>query len=110
MNVFDWPGPKFLVFYEVLLLLTAAAAWILRCSLRGPFDDAPPGTAASIDFLSAAYLAGGPRQVVRAALASLVQRDVLRISKDKTPRLSAAQYLPDDASEVEAAIYEHVQT
>lgn len=70
MNVFDLRGPDFLAFYLVLLAGVTMLAAFLRWFLRGPSDVAP--SAESIDAYDAAYLAGGPRMAVNAALASLI--------------------------------------
>jgi uncharacterized protein (TIGR04222 family) len=68
--VLDLRGPDFLAFYLVLLAGVTMLAAFLRWFLRGPSEVGP--SVGSIDAYDAAYLAGGPRMAVDAAIASLL--------------------------------------
>jgi uncharacterized protein (TIGR04222 family) len=80
MNVFDLRGPDFLWFYTILLSLTLITALILRWGLRGPGGDMSHLIRA-LEPCEAAYLAGGPKMVVDAALAGLVHGGALKLDR-----------------------------
>src|SRR5688500_15969834 len=104
MNVFDLPGPEFLKLYVTLVAGAIAALLILRQLLRGPFDDPMPGSA-RLGALEVAYLGGGRRGAIDAAIAALAHRDVVKVKLDGTrPRVSVVGPLPVDSTELEVAI------
>lgn len=70
MNVFDLPGSAFLEFYLALLLAGILLASIVRWLLRSPGESGQMGV--NLDPYETAYLVGGPRMAVDAALAGLV--------------------------------------
>jgi uncharacterized protein (TIGR04222 family) len=81
--VADLYGPYFLLFYA-----TAIVAVIVACykSVRGvdqTWDMEPPDVPAKLDPYEVAYLRGGANEVTRVAIASLVQRGLLRIIEQK---------------------------
>src|SRR5581483_11128312 len=78
MNIFDLRGPEFLEFYLTLLVIAFPAAVLLRWLLRGP-GGAPPERALKMDPFEIAYLAGGKEMAVNAALASLLQRETVKL-------------------------------
>jgi uncharacterized protein (TIGR04222 family) len=76
MNALDLTGPEFLTWYLQWFAVAIAAYIALRLILsRTPFANAPP--ARELDPFEIAWLRGGPAAVVRAALASLYQRDLI---------------------------------
>jgi uncharacterized protein (TIGR04222 family) len=77
MNMLDLRGPEFLQFYVILLGGLAATAAAVRWVLRGPADVRP--NVGNIDAFDAAYLAGGPRMAVDAAITSLVHAGRIRV-------------------------------
>lgn len=77
-NPFDFDGPTFLVLYSILFVLAVLGAFLLRQILRA--SDIV-STSDSLDPYEAAYLAGGKRLAIRAALGSLVDRGALAVRK-----------------------------
>jgi uncharacterized protein (TIGR04222 family) len=72
MNVFDLPGPQFLLFYAVLAPAVLAALVLHRRA-----SEAGSGTVLS-DPYAIAYLRAGRREAARAAVASLISRGLIR--------------------------------
>ncbi|HEX4795111.1 MAG TPA: TIGR04222 domain-containing membrane protein [Humisphaera sp.] len=102
MNILDLRGPEFLQLYAMLLGIVFVTAIIIRWLLRGPGGD--PGQGISeLQPLEIAYLAGGRRGAIDAAIAGLFQRGVLT-AYPKTRRVRATGELPPDASALERAL------
>ena len=78
MNALDLTGPEFLTWYLQWFALAASAFLLLRWMLRRAASaHAPPNR--ELDPYSIAWLKGGPKAVVRAALASLYQRKLVHL-------------------------------
>ena len=107
MNVFDLPGAEFLKLYLVLLAGGVLLLVVFRYLLRGPFDEAPAALRLSAE--EVAFLAGGRRGTVDAAVAALAHRGVLkvRLARDK-PTLKAIRPAPLEVTEVENDVYDAV--
>ncbi|XAL98657.1 TIGR04222 domain-containing membrane protein [Phycisphaeraceae bacterium D3-23] len=103
MSVLDLPGPKFLMLYGGLLVLSLVLCVLVV--VYGPRLDPPPIEVEEegLDPYDAAYLAGGRARLAEAAVASLVQGGYVRVSLAKW--LKAVQPLPDDAPQVERDVY-----
>ena len=78
MNPLDWTGPAFLQLYLVLLVLAVIAALAARWWMRQPHD---PPSAAIFDLspYEIAYLSGGERLAIDAAIVALIHREILGI-------------------------------
>ena len=100
-NPLNWSGPEFLQLYVLLLALSTAAAFLLRWTSRRPSDE-PTKEALDLTPYEVAYLAGGQRQAVDAALASLVHGTVVCLEDDR--KLSARCNPPADAAALEKAV------
>ena len=88
----DLYGPYFLLFYATaILMLIVAACRSIRAVDRSR-DLGPPEIPAKLDPYEVAYLRGGENEVTRVAIASLVQRGLLRTSsaRAETGRSTAA--------------------
>ena len=105
MNVLDLRGPDFLMFYLALIGIATVAAVALRFWLRGPGGEAPHFVA-NLDPYEVAYLSGGPRTVIDAAIASLVQADTLTVASGA--RLKTNGNLPPNAAPMERAVYDQI--
>ena len=90
MNVFDWRGPEFLLFYAVF----AAAVCLSLHSLRRASEWAQPVEQRTplTDPYQIAYLRGGKNEAIRVAVISLIERGLLErreknelIAKDRRP-------------------------
>jgi uncharacterized protein (TIGR04222 family) len=79
MNVLDLRGPEFLEFYIFLLGCATLGATILRWVLRSPGGEVSH-LKSELDPFETAYLAGGPKMAVDAALTSLVHSSALSLS------------------------------
>lgn len=104
MNVLDWNGPEFLALWCGLVLVACVASAVFKRMARGTPGDEALGS--KLDPYEIAYLQGGAPQVVNAALASLVQAEVLRTQDDR--KLARVGELHDGAHRVERSVYEAV--
>jgi uncharacterized protein (TIGR04222 family) len=75
-TLLDLRGPEFLQLYLYLLAIAVAAALIIRSRCRVP-SPTPWSDEIALDSYQVAYLSGGARLAVNAALASLVQQGIL---------------------------------
>ena len=102
MNLLDLPGREFLVYYFFIAIAAFIVAAVLRWSLRQPADEAAmPPPLSSCDV---AYLAGGKKLAVNAAVARLVHEKGLTLDY-LTERLKVQGQLPRDAQPLEKAVY-----
>src|SRR4051812_28726052 len=102
MNPFDLPGPEFLALYIPLVLVTLIGAGALRWLLRRPAEE-PPDSDLELGPYEVAYLAGGPTLVVNAALARMVNQDIVAVKTDGG-KLKVSGALPKTAHAAELAI------
>jgi uncharacterized protein (TIGR04222 family) len=77
-NPFDLSGPEFLVFYALLAVVVLGAAQLLG---RGSAASAEVPHISTDDPHLVAYLRGGPNEALRIGVASLVDRNLLRLDK-----------------------------
>src|SRR5262245_1596597 len=106
MNPLDWAGPSFLQFYLAAIAAALVAAWALRLLLREPGDE--PGVEIDgLDPYEVAYLAGGLKTAVNAALVSLVQQGALDVN-GRDRRFSCIGALPGNVHPLERVIYQSV--
>jgi len=80
-NPLNFKGPEFLFFYSLVLMAALVVAWILRFLLRQPFNSSSADKA-TLDPYEVAYLSKGKKQAVDAAIASLVQRQVVELAAE----------------------------
>jgi uncharacterized protein (TIGR04222 family) len=86
----DLYGPYFLLFYAMTIVAIVAACYSsIRRADRTKDLELPP-IRGKVDPYEIAYLRGGPNEVARVAIASLMQRGLLRIT-EKTNRLSTSK-------------------
>lgn len=105
MNEFDLTGPQFLSMYVPATFATIFGAVTLRYILKIAKQDASDVVLTSYD---AAYLCGGERRVIEAAVAKLIVSNVLGASL--TPaRIHTQNQLPKDADAIERSVYQAVQ-
>lgn len=77
MNPFDWYGPQFLAFY---IVFAVAVLILLRMALRAYEGGDPDGrTGALNDPYRIALLREGPKEMVRVAVVSLIDRGLLQV-------------------------------
>lgn len=116
LNPFNYDGPTFLWLYLTVVALSVLAAILWRRSLRAGNDDAVQRKT-EVDPYEAAYLAGGERLAIRAALATLVHEGALKVPIDQSKvlgvlpgnkqfRLVAASPLSREPAALERAIYD----
>ena len=101
-NPFDLRGTEFLKLYIVLFFVALAAAILLR---RWARRDMPPSTTAppELDAYEVAYLAGGMRRAVNAAIASLINQGHLEVISSSPPRFSQPGAAPEEMHPFERA-------
>jgi uncharacterized protein (TIGR04222 family) len=105
MNPFDLPGPVFLQLYLLVLAVSVVVAFAVRWWMRQPGDD-PALKAPELPPYEVAYLAGGERRAIDAAIVSLIKSDVLRID-ETNGRLSRRAEMPAaDAHSLKQAVFE----
>src|SRR5947209_16574609 len=106
MHPYDLPGPDFLGLYLGLLIAVAACAEMIRRRLRtpGPAIDQedPPLTP-----YEAAYLAGGKREAVYAAVAGLARKGAVSVTG--AGLLNASESFSGITHPLEWAVYEEVK-
>jgi uncharacterized protein (TIGR04222 family) len=81
-NIFNLTGPQFLLFYVCALAWAVIVPLILVFVLRRP-GLVPERFDAELDSFDLAFLAGGRRRMMDAAVVSLWQRELLRVDKYK---------------------------
>jgi uncharacterized protein (TIGR04222 family) len=101
MNPFNLYGPQFLIFYALFAIATLAMLYVIR-SLRESENDAIVPRPRDPYLL--ACLRGGPKEVVRVATISLIDRKLIRTSGDTG--ISAANSA-DGETRVERALLDH---
>lgn len=106
MNPFDLTGPQFLGFYIVLAIAAVIVAAILRSGLRLP-DDEPTPEMLQLDPYAIAYLAGGADLAVNAAIACLVQRDLIAVDPGQR-KLSHTGQSPSKPKSMEYYVYQAI--
>ncbi|WHT21536.1 TIGR04222 domain-containing membrane protein [Crossiella sp. CA-258035] len=82
-------GPEFLGLYALALIVTVAVAIRRRLSARKLTGAHPRTPELTVD--EAAYLSGGTRRLVEAAVARLVATDALRVSRGTRPAATGKQ-------------------
>jgi uncharacterized protein (TIGR04222 family) len=80
----DLYGPYFLVFYALVIVSVIVASYASVRAIDRTADLGPPRIPKIIDPYEIAYLRGGENEVARVAIASLVQRGLLKIAKKET--------------------------
>lgn len=80
MNVFEMRGPEFLDFYVAAMVSACVAAPIVRLVLWFALGDHDANELVKFDPYETAYLAGGPKHAIGAAIAGLIQRCVLSVN------------------------------
>jgi uncharacterized protein (TIGR04222 family) len=105
MNPLDLPGPQFLLLYVVLIIAAAGIARLIKRLLVSPqWSDM---RRINLDAYEAAYLRGGARQAIDAAIAMLAQKQLLKISKT-TRSISTTGPLPAGAHWFEKAVHQTI--
>ena len=104
-NPLDLPGPQFLVFYIALMVVAAIIARLIKWSLVSPPWSNTQRI--NVDAYEAAYLRGGANEAVDTAVAVLVQKHLLKVSKT-TRALKTAAPLPTGAHWFEKVIHQAV--
>lgn len=102
MNPLELPGPKFLLFYIIMLVIAIIIAMILRRWLSRSNEDFN-ARRITVDPYEAAFLRGGPRQAIDTAIAMLVKSKVLKVSKTDH-KLSVIGRLPAGAHRLEQSV------
>lgn len=93
-NPLDWRGPDFIKFYLVLLAVCFGGATWLRWKLRQP-TEAPPGDLPELDPYAMAYLNGGRVLAVNAAIANLVNQNLLSVDPAHGQLTSTGKLSPE---------------
>src|SRR5258708_29841492 len=85
MNVFDLPGPEFLLFYVLFGALVGVVAYAaLRWTAGG--EGTPPALLGNP--FQIACLRGGPSEAARIAVVSLADRGLLQVQRSRLTRTS----------------------
>jgi len=105
MNIFDLPGPQFVLLYVTLLVVGIAVALALRDRLRGPEADAGVDVRTfGLQPVEVALLAEGERHAVRTAVAGLAHRQLL-VVEGKLRTVRATGRPPADSARTEQRIH-----
>ena len=106
-NVLDWKGPDFLALYIGLLIggviLGIALRWLLRLPL-GDLAQSEP-----LDAYEMAYLRGGPKRVVDAAVTKLYRLGFFKNDTDPG-RLVTVAMIADGLNTIEMAVLANART
>lgn len=81
--VADLYGPYFLLFYAATIVVLIVAARRSIWSADRSLERGPPEIPTKLDPYEVAYLRGGENEVTRVAVASMIQRGLLRIVEDE---------------------------
>ena len=81
--VADLYGPYFLLFYGTVIVVLIVACFRSIRAVDRTRDLEPPEIPAKLDPYEVAYLRGGENEVTRVAIASMIQRGLLRIVEEK---------------------------
>jgi len=99
-------GPQFLGAYLVALAVTTLAAFVLRSRVgSGIRDGQPPSTVEEIAYLNGDRKLNGPARVIASTTAGLLERGLLRMSRDGRLQYTAGQPRTD----LEARIVDRVR-
>ncbi len=79
----DMYGPYFLLFYGTVITMVVAGCWLALRS-TDPSSLPPPPIPVQPDPYEIAYLRGGPNEVTRLAIFSLLQRGYLEVQEHPT--------------------------
>ncbi|HJQ22695.1 MAG TPA: TIGR04222 domain-containing membrane protein [Blastocatellia bacterium] len=105
INPLEMTGPQFLKFYVILMIVAAIVARLLKRALVSPrWTDSRH---INLDPYEAAYLRGGARQAIDAAIAMLAQRQLLKVSKT-AHSVSTTGPLPAGAHWFERAVHQAI--
>lgn len=102
MNEFDLIGPQFLMFYVPLALGTIFGAVATRYALKitnGEYQDV------ELSAYDAAYLSGGDKRVIDAAVAKLLVSNALKAGISP-PSITAQATLPNSADPIERVVFQ----
>ena len=103
LNPLDLPGPQFLLLYVFLIVVAAMLARVIKkVVISPPWSDT---RYINLDPYEVAYLRGGARGAIDAAIAMLAQRQLLKVSKT-TREITTAGRLPAGAHWFEKAVYD----
>ncbi len=102
-NPLNMRGPEFLKWYFWLSVICFAIATWVRWKLRKP-SDMPVEDSSNLDAYSAAFLNKGKILAVNSAIASLIERKIIKADA-KERRLFVRQELPLDAHPLERAVH-----
>jgi uncharacterized protein (TIGR04222 family) len=105
MSPFDLRGPEFLVFFLVLSVAAGLLAWFLRWQ----WDPAPVAGERMEDPYLLAFLCGGRRHLLRVAVLSLIDRELLQ-AKGDTLRTAGVKCLDKCPRYLDQAILESCLT
>jgi len=106
MNEYDLVGPQFLQFYMMLLSGSAIAALVLRAVLKHESGD---HSELDMNAYDAAYLSGGDKRVIDAAVANLVHSNVFT-ARALPPSITATGTLSNTAHPVEQTVMQVVKS
>ena len=102
INPLDLPGPQFLLLYVFLIIVAAMLARVIKRSLVSPrWTDMRH---INLDPYEAAYLRGGARGAIDAAIAMLAQKQLLKVSST-TREVITTGPLPAGAHWFEKAVH-----
>lgn len=102
MNPLELTGPKFLLFYVIVLVIAIIIATLLRRWLIRSNEDFSVKRI-SVDPYEAAFLRGGPQQAIDTAIAMLVKSNFLKVSKTDR-KLSIIRKLQPGAHRLEQLV------
>jgi uncharacterized protein (TIGR04222 family) len=104
MNEFELVGTQFLPFYMIVMLATTSGALITRAALKnviGQYSDL------DMSAYDAAYLTGGDKRVVDAAVAKLLVSEVLTATA-LPPAIRVTGVMPGNADPVEHSVFQAI--
>src|SRR5262249_16775563 len=106
----DLYGPYFLLFYGMAIAALVVASYKSVRSLDQTKDGDQPKVPSKLDPYEIAYLRGGENEVTRVAIASLIQRGLLKIAEKKSWLKSSKEIdknrrpAPHELSPIEARV------
>jgi len=106
----DLYGPYFLIFYAAMIAVLVVACSTSIRNLDRTKNLEPPEIPAKLDPYEIAYLRGGENEVTRVAIASLIDRGLLRVAEKKSGPKTTKQIdlgrtpAPRDLSPIESSI------
>ena len=102
------PGPRFLVYYGVIVVIVLVAAALLMRFSDATRTEEPPSIPDSLDAIEIAFLSGGLSAVLRTVFYDLRQRGFLTLEGEKS--LAPTQIMSEALTRLQQRVLDRFKT